>query len=51
MEINSITAVYFSATDTTKKVCEYIMNQLNENLKLNSKVINFTKKRDTKQYI
>ena len=34
MKINKITAMYFSATDTTKKICEYIVDKLSKNIEI-----------------
>lgn len=46
MKINKITAMYFSATDTTKKICEYIVDKLSKNLDVETKIINFANKNE-----
>ena len=44
MDINKVTAMYFSATGTTKKICEAISDRLSERIKCEKAVYDFTLK-------
>lgn len=44
MNINKVTAMYFSATGTTKKICETISDRLIKNIKCEKAVYDFTLK-------
>ena len=44
MKINKVYAVYFSATDTTKKIAEYLADNIAKKLNTNLNIIDFTSK-------
>lgn len=51
MKINKVYAVYFSATDTTKRTAEYIAENISKKLNIDLGVVNFTPKEKRKEII
>lgn len=45
MEIKRVVAMYFSATDTTKNICEYIAKTISEKTSSTYDIINYTSKK------
>ena len=51
MKINKVYAVYFSATDTTKRTAEYIAENISKKLNIDLGIVNFTPKEKRKEII